>query len=130
MKSVVAWLGFAAAALSLSLAQGTSWADPQSRTESACTIGMIKDESGKSCEVPMPNSCTVATYPGFSEPWAEIDKGGRIECEFDQKKTDWKKHIVGSCGKCETPQCTARFMVKFNCSGNVPPASPKNPRVK
>lgn len=103
-----------------------SFADPQSRTESICTLGMVKGDSNHSCEVPILNGCTVATYPGFDEPWAEVDKGGRISCKFDKKKTDWKTSIVGTCDKCQTPQCSARFRVKFNCSGNIPPANPKD----
>ena len=104
--------------------------EPQSRTETVCTIGMVEGETGQTCDVPIPANCTVANYPGYDEPWAEVDKGGRISCRFDDKKTDWKNKIAGTCGKCTTKQCTARFSVKFNCIGNVPPSSPQNPRLR
>ncbi|MCZ6799176.1 MAG: hypothetical protein O7F12_01680 [Nitrospirae bacterium] len=108
----------------------TSASEPISRTETVCTIGMLEGDTGRTCDVPIPDNCTVANYPGYDEPWAEVDKGGRISCTFDDKKTDWKTKITGTCGKCITKQCTARFSVKFNCTENVPPASPHNPRIR
>jgi len=108
----------------------TSASEPISRTETVCTIGMLEGDTGRTCDVPIPDNCTVANYPGYDEPWAEVDKGGRISCKFDDKKTDWKTKITGTCGKCITKQCTARFSVKFNCTENVPPASPHNPRIR
>ncbi len=98
-------------------------ADSRSRTESICNLGMVKGDTGRICEGPIPNSCYVAQYPGYDEPWAEVEKGGKISCRFDEAKTDWKTKIVGICGKCETRQCSARFSVKFDCSENIPPAS-------
>ena len=72
----------------------------------------------------------ILNNPGFEEPSAEVDKGGRISCKFDDTKTDWETKITGTCGTCITKQCTARFSVKFNCTENVPPASPQNPRLR
>ncbi len=105
-------------------------AEAQSRTESNCTIGMVKDEKKAECRVPIIDGCTVAQFPGYDEPWAEASKGGATSCQFDQKKTDWKTSIVGTCQACQTEQCTGRFTVMFNCTGNVPSASPAFPQQK
>lgn len=105
-------------------------AESLSRTESNCTIGMTKGDAKAECRVPIPHGCTVAQFPGYPEPWADISKGGGTSCEFDQKHTDWKTAIVGTCQKCKTEQCTGRFMVMFNCSDNVPPANPASPPQK
>jgi len=102
--------------------------DPKSRTEKVCSIGMVKGDTGRTCNVPIPSGCTVANYPGYDDPWAEVDKGGRISCKFDDQKTDWKTNITGTCGKCTTEQCTARFTVKFNCQENMAPSIPQNLR--
>jgi hypothetical protein len=102
--------------------------DSLSRTESNCTIGMAKGDSRAECRVPIPNGCTVAQFPGYPEPWADISKGGGTSCEFDQKHTDWKNSIVGTCQACKTEQCTGRFIVMFNCADNVPPANPASPQ--
>lgn len=104
--------------------------DVQSRTESNCTIGMVKGNTTAECQVPIPHGCTVAQFPGYDEPWADISKGGRTTCVFDPKRTDWKTRIIGTCEKCETEQCTGRFTVMFNCSDNIPPASQANPQKK
>ena len=69
--------------------------DPLSRTESICNLGMVKGENDRGCDVPIPAGCTVAKFPGYSEPWADVSKGGRISCQFDEQKTDWKSKIVG-----------------------------------
>ena len=98
-------------------------AGPLSRTESNCTIGMAKGDVESQCRVPIPAGCTVAQFPGYSEPWADISKGGGTSCEFNQKLTDWKTSIVGTCQACKTEQCTGRFIVMFNCANNIPPAS-------
>jgi hypothetical protein len=100
------------------------------RTEANCTIGMAKGDKKTECRVPIPNGCTVAQFPGYSEPWADISKGGGTSCEFDQKHTDWKTSIVGTCQACQTEQCTGRFIVMFNCADNVPPANQSSPRRK
>jgi hypothetical protein len=100
----------------------------QSRTESNCTIGMVKGDKIAECHVPILNGCTVAQFPGYDEPWAEASKGGATSCQFDLKKTDWKTSIVGTCQACKTDQCTGRFTVMFNCTDNVPPANPAFPQ--
>lgn len=105
-------------------------AESQSRTESNCTIGMVKGEKEAQCHVPILKGCTVAQFPGYDEPWAEASKGGATSCQFDAKKTDWKTAIVGTCGACKTEQCTGRFTVMFNCADNVPSASPAFPQPK
>lgn len=105
-------------------------AESQSRTETNCTIGMVKGEKKAACHVPILNGCTVAQFPGYDEPWAEATKGGATFCQFDAKKTDWKTSIVGTCEACKTDQCTGRFTVMFNCADNVPSASPAFPQQK
>jgi hypothetical protein len=104
--------------------------ESRSRTEANCTIGMVKGETKAECRVPIPNGCTVAQFPGYPEPWADISKGGGTSCQFDQKHTDWKTSIVGSCQACTTEKCTGRFIVMFNCANNVPPANPATPGQK
>ena len=103
-------------------------AESQSRTESNCTIGMAKGDKKAECQVPILNGCTVAQFPGYDEPWAEASKGGATSCKFDPQKTDWKTSIVGTCQACKTEQCTGRFTVMFNCTDNVPSASPAFPQ--
>ena len=105
-------------------------AESQSRTESNCTIGMVKDDKEAQCHVPILKGCTVAQFPGYDEPWAEASKGGATSCQFDTKQTDWKTAIVGTCEACKTEQCTGRFTVMFNCTDNVPSASPAFPQPK
>ena len=105
-------------------------AESQSRTESNCTIGMVKGDKKAECHVPIIDGCTVAQFPGYDEPWAEASKGGATSCQFNEKKTDWKTSIVGTCQACKTEQCTGRFTVMFNCSGNVPSVSPAFPQQK
>ncbi len=105
-------------------------AESQSRTESNCTIGMVKGEKKAECHVPIIDGCTVAQFPGYDEPWAEASKGGATSCQFDETQTDWKTSIVGRCEACKTKQCTGRFIVMFNCSGNVPSVSPAFPQQR
>ena len=105
-------------------------ANSQSRTEANCTIGMVKGEAKAECRVPIPNGCTVAQFPGYPEPWIDISKGGGTSCQFDEKQTDWKTSILGSCQACTTEQCTGRFIVMFNCANLVPPANPGTPGQK
>jgi hypothetical protein len=112
------------------LAHPVEAGDVQSRTESNCTIGMVKGHATAECQVPIPHGCTVAQFPGYDEPWADISKGGRTSCVFDPQRTDWKTRIIGTCQKCETEQCTGRFTVMFNCTSNIPPANPANPPKK
>ncbi len=101
-----------------------------SRTETNCTIGMAKGKTKAECQVPIPNGCTVAQFPGYDEPWAEATKGGATSCQFDTEKTDWKTSIWGTCQACKTDHCTGRFTVMFNCLDNIPPANPGNPPKK
>lgn len=105
------------------LATALAQPEPVNRTETNCNFGMAEGEAGRSCEIPIPSDCTVANFPGSSEPWTNIDKGGRTECRFDDDRTDWKTQITGTCGTCKTKQCSARFSVMFNCTSNIPPAS-------
>ena len=105
-------------------------ADSRSRTEANCTIGMVKGEAKAECQVPIPKGCAVAQFPEYPEPWVDISKGGGTSCQFDEKQTDWKTSIVGSCQACTTEQCTGRFIVMFNCANNVPPANPGTPEQK
>ncbi len=104
--------------------------ESQSRTETNCTIGMAKGDAQAECQVPIPSGCTVAQFPGYDQPWADVSKGGRTSCTFDKKRTDWKTSIIGTCTSCQTEQCTGRFMVMFNCSDNVPPANPGSPHQR
>lgn len=91
-------------------------------TESVCNFGMEKDEPGRSCEVPIPFGCEVATFPGTDKPWTNISKGGNTACRFDEAQTDWDSRIVGTCGTCKTKQCSARFSVMFVCGGQDAPS--------
>lgn len=102
-------------------------ADPVARTESICNLGMVKGETTKSCRVPIPAHCSVAQFPGYDEPWADVSKAGRTSCQFDTQHTDWKTTIVGTCGTCTSDQCSGRFSVMFNCTQNIPPANPQQP---
>jgi hypothetical protein len=105
-------------------------ADSQARTEANCTIGMMKGDPRAECHVPIPKGCTVAQYPGYPEPWVDISKGGGTSCQFNERETDWKTSIVGSCQACTTEQCTGRFIVMFNCANNVPSANQGTPGQK
>lgn len=90
-------------------------------TESSCNFGMAKDEVRRSCSVPIPAGCIVAHFPGTNKPWSNVSTGGRTQCRFDEKDTDWKTRITGTCEKCKTAQCSARFGVMFDCSAMLPP---------
>lgn len=110
--------------------KGESHAAAPSRTESNCTIGMAKGDAKAECQVPIPSGCTVAQFPGYPEPWADISKGGRTSCQFDDQQTDWETTIIGTCQGCKTEQCTGRFIVMFNCADNIPSANPAVPPFK
>ena len=84
-------------------------------TESVCNFGMAKDQASGTCEVPMPFDCKVANFPWTEKPWTNISKGGKTTCQFDETRSDWKTKITGSCGKCTSQHCSARFSVMFNC---------------
>ena len=96
----------------------TSLSLAATQAESLCTIGMAKGEQGRSCEVPIPDGCTTATIPGYDQPWVDVSKGGGTQCQFDKEKTDWSTTITGSCGPCTTDNCSAQFIVHFNCAGD------------
>ena len=93
-------------------------------TESSCNFGMAKGQARGSCQVPIPDGCAVANQPGSTKPWASISKGGHTTCRFNEKDSDWRTRITGTCGKCTTDQCSARFGVMFDCSATNPQSSP------
>ncbi len=95
-------------------------ASAEPRTESICNLGMVKGEQGRTCEVPIPSGCKVANFPGYDDPWIDISKGGKTSCAIDEKQTDWKTRIVGSCSACGTDNCSARFSVMFACGDSQP----------
>jgi hypothetical protein len=90
-------------------------------TESSCNFGMAKGQARGSCRVPIPDGCIVAHQPGGTKPWANISKGGNTVCRFNDKETDWTTRITGSCDRCKTVQCSARFGVMFDCTATSPP---------
>ena len=90
--------------------------EPVATTEFNCSFGMGKGEVVQSCQVPIPPGCVVAHFPGTAKPWTNISKGGNTQCKFDDKQTDWKTRITGTCGKCKTGHCSVQFIVKFDCS--------------
>jgi hypothetical protein len=96
-------------------------------TESNCTFGMVKGETARSCRVPIPAGCRVALLPGTDKPWATISKGGNCTCRFDEQATDWKTTITGTCLRCKSPQCSARFSAMFDCSASAAPYAPQTP---
>ncbi len=86
------------------------------QTSSSCQIGNIKKGAGgKQCDVPIPPSCKVAINSTTKTHWADIEKSGGISCRFDNKLTDWKTRIIGTCGACQARQCSAKFTVYFDC---------------
>jgi hypothetical protein len=101
--------------------------DAHATTESSCNFGMAKNQAKGSCDVPILAGCVVAHFPGTNRPWSNVSKGGATSCRFDEKATDWKTHITGTCGTCKTPQCTARFGVMFDCSASMPPPVSQQP---
>ena len=99
----------------------------QAGTETNCNFGMAKGQKSASCKVPIPSGCTVAKFPGFDQHWADVSKGGKTNCRFDEEKSDWKTTIVGTCDTCKTDQCSARFSVKFNCTSTMTPPKMQRP---
>ncbi|GJL64248.1 MAG: hypothetical protein NPIRA04_29020 [Nitrospirales bacterium] len=93
----------------------------QTRTETNCNIGMLKDQTSSRCQIPIPSDCTVVKRPGFNQPWADISKGGTINCRFEEQETDWETTIVGTCDTCTSDQCSARFSVMLKCVSPQPP---------
>jgi len=90
--------------------------DSRATTEQSCSFGMGKGEPSHSCTVPFPAGCRVAEAPGSTKPWTTISKGGRLLCRFDEKETDWKTKITGTCGRCQSGHCSAQFSVRYDCS--------------
>jgi hypothetical protein len=90
--------------------------DSHATTEQSCSFGMAKGEVSQSCHVPFPVGCLVASIPGTDKPWTTISKGGKTFCRFDDKTTDWKTKITGSCTRCKSDHCSVQFVVRFDCS--------------
>ncbi|WP_447972949.1 hypothetical protein [Nitrospira sp. Kam-Ns4a] len=125
-RRAIGWLcglgilwGFAAGGLAAGPGGATA------TTETNCNFGMAKGEAQQSCQVPIPSGCAVARFPGTTTPWTNISKGGNFICRFDEKKTDWKTTITGTCSRCRSPQCSARFSVMFDCSATAAPYTPQ-----
>jgi hypothetical protein len=86
------------------------------QTSSSCQIGNIKKGvGGKQCDVPIPPSCKVAINASTNTHWAGIERSGGLSCRYDNKLTDWKTRITGTCGTCQARQCSAKFIVYFDC---------------
>jgi hypothetical protein len=121
IRRLFALAGFLAILAAFGLAPATVRAQPMedsgATTELSCSFGMAKGETKQTCQVPFPQGCLVAQIPGTKKPWATVSKGGATRCKFDDKATDWKTRITGVCGRCTSPQCSAQFHVRFNCSG-------------
>ena len=109
-------LGLALGSLLLDLSVASPLGDSTATTEFSCNFGMAKDEANQSCNVPVPQGCAVAHFPGTTRPWSNISKGGVTTCQFNEKETDWKTRITGICGRCTSEHCSARFGVMFDCS--------------
>jgi hypothetical protein len=90
--------------------------DSAATTEFSCGFSVEQGETGRPCQVPFPQGCLVASIPGTTQPWTTISKGGRVQCRFDEKATDWKTNIVGACGRCRSVRCSVHFSVRFDCS--------------
>ncbi|MEO6306946.1 MAG: hypothetical protein ABIO96_13455 [Nitrospiraceae bacterium] len=90
--------------------------DSHVTTEQSCSFGMAKGEASQSCHVPFPTGCLVANIPGIDKPWTTISRGGNTFCRFDDKATDWKTKITGSCTRCKSDHCSVQFIVRFDCS--------------
>jgi hypothetical protein len=121
MKFGVLLSGGLVAVLILSVAAAQPLGESSATTEATCNFGMAKNEKRQSCRVPIPPGCVVANFPGTTKPWANISKGGLTTCRFNEKETDWKTRITGTCSKCTTSHCSARFAVVFDCSAVLPP---------
>lgn len=93
--------------------------DSRATTEQSCSFGMAKGEGSQSCHVPFPTGCLVANVPGTDKPWTTISRGGNTFCRFDEKATNWKTTITGSCSRCKSDHCSVQFIVRFDCSNQV-----------
>ncbi len=85
-------------------------------TEQSCSFGMDKGQPSHHCDIPIPLGCRVAHAPGTTKPWTTISKGGKTFCRFDEKQTDWKTKVTGSCGRCSTSHCSVQFIVRLDCN--------------
>ena len=85
-------------------------------TEQTCGFGMDLGQPAQQCEVPIPQGCNVANFPGTTKPWITVSKAGKTFCRFDPNATDWKARITGTCSRCESSHCTGQFSVRFDCS--------------
>jgi hypothetical protein len=85
-------------------------------TEHSCSFGMAKGEPSQQCAVPFPAGCRVARFPASTKPWTTISKGGKVQCRFDERGTDWQTKVTGACSRCQSGQCSAQFSVRFDCS--------------
>jgi hypothetical protein len=90
--------------------------DFSATTEQSCSFGMAKGEASHQCQVPIPGGCLVAHVPGTDKPWTTISKGGKTFCRFDEKATDWKTKITGTCSRCSSGHCSVQFIVRFDCN--------------
>lgn len=90
--------------------------DSAATTEQSCSFGMAKGDPAHQCQVPIPNGCIIAKFPGTDKPWTTVSKAGRTFCTFDKKGTDWKTRITGQCTRCDSSHCTGQFMVRFECA--------------
>ena len=98
----------------------------QTQTSSACQVANIKKgTSGKQCDVAIPKTCKVAVNASTKMHWTDIEKSPGISCRFDDKLSDWKTRITGTCGACQARQCSAKFTVYFDCP--QPDNAPKAP---
>ncbi len=97
-------------------AQAQSFSESTATTEQSCSFGMAKGEASQNCHVPFPSGCLVANVPGTDKPWTTISKGGKTFCRFDDRATDWKTKVTGSCSRCKSDHCSVQFIVRFDCS--------------
>ncbi|MEO5954326.1 MAG: hypothetical protein ABIR36_01330 [Nitrospiraceae bacterium] len=117
MKRLSFMLLIAMSLLSLSTAaQAQPLSESTATTEQVCSFGMAKGEASQSCRVPFPTGCLVANIPGTDKPWTTVSKGGKTFCRFDEKATDWKTKITGSCSRCKSDHCSVQFIVRYDCS--------------
>lgn len=86
-------------------------------TEYKCNFGMGQGEAKQSCTIPIPDGCRVVHLPGTPKPWVSMSKAGNTQCKFDEKASDWKTRVVGTCSRCKTGHCSALFTVRADCSG-------------
>ena len=93
--------------------------DSRATTELSCSFGMAKGDGSQSCHVPFPTGCLVANVPGTDKPWTTISRGGNTLCRFDEKATNWKTTITGSCSRCKSDHCSVQFSVRFDCSNQI-----------